>query len=215
MKKLKWIAVFILVFSNFALAQDESLVGYDSIVEELSSSTYSPQRAGTSMSLDEVKLHTGVALATSFITIRPEEGGYVNGFLRGVEFNFGIDLMSEEWLAEVAVRSYQPDDIDPDTQISMREFDLKVTYESRLARSLKGRFSGGLAARYLRFISRNQEEVLNDRYSTPASLFSAGLEFSLTKVLSLGSDVSYRTALIDESVDRSSLDASLRVGAEF
>ncbi|MEO0335015.1 MAG: hypothetical protein AAF202_01380, partial [Pseudomonadota bacterium] len=167
------------------------------------------------MSLENVKLHSSVALATSFITIRPEEAGYISGFLRGVEFNFGIDLLSEDWLAEVSVRSYQPDDINSDTQISMREFDLKVTYESRLSRSIKGRFSGGLAARYLRFISRNQEEVLRDRYTTPASIFSAGLAFSLTKVLSLGADLSYRTALIDDSVDRSSLDAALRIGAEF
>lgn len=208
-------SVLIFCFSNLALSQDEGLVGYDSIIQELSSNTYRAPSRTSGMSLDQVKLHTGLALATSFITIRPEQGGYVTGFLRGVEFNFGIDLLSDEWLAEVAVRSYQPDDLEIDTQVSMREFDLKVTYEPRLGRALKGRFSGGLAARYLRFISRNQENILNDRYSTPASLISTGLQLSLSRVLSLGSDISYRAALIDDSVDRSSVDATIRMNAEF
>ena len=209
------ISIVLALFAHFAQAQDENLVGYDSIVRDLSSSTFTRRATPGGMTLEDVKIHSGVGIATSFITIQPEAGGYVTGFLRGVEFNFGIDLMSESWLAEVAVRSYQPDDIDTDTQISMREFDLKVTHRSALSRSLTGRFSAGLAARYLRFFSRNQDLVDRDRYSTPASILSAGLQLQVTRVLSFGTDLTYRAALIDESVDRSSADATLRVNAEF
>lgn len=204
-----------LIFSFHSQAQDESLVGYDSIVEELSSSTYSGDSLGGADMLSNVKLHTGLGISTSYLTIAPERGSRMNAFMRGVEFNFGIDLFSENWISEVAVRTYQPEDVNETTQISMREFDLKLTYQSQIAQSLRSRFSGGLAARYLKFRSRDADEITKRQYSTPASIMAAGLQYSINKAISIGTDLSYRTALIDETVDDSSFDASVRLDAQF
>lgn len=214
--KLILIAAFIAPTLVLANAGEDDVVGYDSIIEELSSSrtsaeSYRPQEDP----LANVMIHGGAGYATSYINLNPEKGEKISGLLKGFEATFGIDLFSRDWIAEGAVRSYQSEELDRETQISMKEFDLKVVHRSELARALSARVGGGLAARYLTVERRVSEEILKPQYTTPSSLIFVGFQAHISPRISLGSDLSYRNSLIDDSIDQSSLDASLRLDAHF
>lgn len=226
--KIKFMKRHLLIFtcilgfsSNLALGQDQestdpNLIGYETLVEELSSqSTYQREYESSGDPFSEVLFHGGIAYATSYVVIEPEAGGSLNGVLRGVEFSFGIDLLSRHWIAEGAVRSFQPENLDSKTQISLREFDLKLVHQDTLSDKTSYRLGAGLTSRYLKFRSRVPSRVVKDRYTTPGALFFIGAEIFISPKISFGPDVSYRTALIDETVDRQSLDANLRLNAHF
>lgn len=200
-------------------AQDssESVIDYDSIVRELSTSS-SRYKAPTDYGGDplaNVMFHGGAAYTTSYVVIDPEFGAKLNGVLKGVEFSFGIDLLSRYWVAEGAVRSFQPESLDRNTQISLREFDLRFAYKSDLGPAMKYRLGGGLSSRYLTFKTRIPSEVVRDRYTTPSSIIFAGAQLNISDKISIGPDVAYRSALVDDTVDKKSFDANIKLNAHF
>lgn len=201
----------------WAQENDENTIDYDSIVRELStsSSRYKTPAGYAGDPLANVMFHGGVAYTTSYVVIDPEFGAKLNGVLKGVEFNFGIDLLSRYWVAEGSVRSYQPENLDRNTQISLREFDLRVVYNDDLNQAMKYRLGTGLSSRYLTFKSRIPSEVVRDRYTTPSSIIFAGAQLSLSDKVSIGPDIAYRSALVDDTVDKKSFDANIKLNAHF
>jgi hypothetical protein len=61
-------------------------------------------------------------------------------------------------------------------------------------------------------ISRNG---LRNDYTTPSSVLTAGVELLAAKSLTLGADISNRSALVGETIDRNSYDMTLRIDANF
>jgi hypothetical protein len=206
-----------LTLSPLVQAQyEENEISYDALVSELKNTTTT--RLPDTESGDpfaQILFHGGVAYSTSYLVISPEQGGSLSGLLRGVEFTFGIDLLSRNWLAEGAVRSYQPENLNKATQVSLREFDLKLVYNDEMSRNLRYRVGGGLTSRYLTFNRRDADRVLKDRYTTPSSVVFVGAQVKLGPKLSIGPDLSYRSSLVDETVDKKSFDANVRLSAHF
>ena len=193
-----------------ARAQD---AGYNSIVNELSSSTAWPPEGDP---LDSVKLHAGLGMATSYVNVEPEHGKTVGGLLAGIETSFGIDLLSNYWLAEGSVRSFNNDHLTRGTIVGLKEFDLKVIYHDTLASQFSYRFGTGLAARYLTLSSTLGERLTDqERYTTPSAIFLVGLSARISGMISVGTDFSLRTAMISDTVDKTALNAALRLDAQF
>ncbi len=222
MKRSKIFLVSVLVaisLSSFVEAQEEetNMIDYDSIVRELSttSNRYKVSSNYNGDPLANVLFHGGVAYTTSYLVVDPEFGAKLNGVLKGVEFTFGIDLLSRYWVAEGSVRSYQPENLDRNTQISLREFDLRLVYNDDLNQTMKYRLGIGLSSRYLTFKSRIPSEIVKDRYTTPSSIIFAGTQLSLSEKVSIGPDIAYRSALVDDTVDKKSFDANIRLNAHF
>ena len=196
-------------------ADDDNTIGYDSIVRELKSTSTYREPIAPSDPFSEILFHGSMGYTSSYVIIDPEYGNKMHGVLKGVEFTLGIDLLSKYWLAEMSIRSFQPEDLSPQTQISLREFDLKIIYHDDLSRSMSYRLGAGLSSRYLKFKSRVSEEVVKDRYTTPSSILTGGIQVHISKIISIGPDLAYRTALIDDTVDKQSFDANIKLNAQF
>ncbi len=215
MKKL--ILLFLVLFTvDLSLADEDEYEGYDSIVGQLSSTRSQLSKQPTyNDPFDQVLLHTGVGMALSMTNFQLGSKNRT-GFFQGVELNFGIDLFSENWTALGAYRNLGRATIDNrESQdiAELNEFDLMLVHRPRINRFMRFRTAGGLSARYLTYYDNLNNQQLN--YKTPAWTLNIGLESILTKVFTFTADVSYRSALINETIDNSAFGASLRVDANF
>lgn len=215
MKKLIFRSAFLslaLITGPLTYADSEDLVDYDQIISDLKGSTESKLPEVSTDPFDNVMLHAGVGLATSYIRVRPELGKSHSGFLTGVEANFGIDLFSKNWQAETSLRSFNSEQFTPDLNVSLKEFDLKIMNTQPVAGKLKLRLGAGLAARYMNVSSPQAKQT---EYTTPASIFDGALRAQITPNIGIGGELSLRTALISESIDRSAMNAAIRLDAQF
>lgn len=188
-------------------------LGYESIVNQLNREMEGPApRVQTKRSafdpFSEVMFHAGLGYAGLNQVITLSDGTNLHLNQRGMQVSFGIDLFSRNWLAEGTARSFgQSDELG--TKASVQEFELKVVYHDRSGTGAAGYHLGaGLSGRYLNLQSRSGEQVT---YSTPMGVATAGLDFFMSEKVSLGFDLNARDALIAESPDKGSYDATLRL----
>ena len=137
MKNLKNILIVssLLILPLSALAnQSDYDVNYDSIISELSRSRGKVALDSDEDPFNNIKLHGGVGFVTSLISISPGDR-IITGLHNGVEANFGIDLFSRQWMAEGSIRSFGDSHLEGNN-ISLKEFDLKLTYHNRLGRAV-------------------------------------------------------------------------------
>lgn len=197
---------------------EEEGLSYDTLIRKLSQGgetrTQSPQDP-----LNDVTIHLGVGLANSLFTIQHPNGDKTQGAQRGVQVAMGIDLFSRNWLAETTFRNYGESQFN-NTKLSTKEFDLKILYHSKISPVWGFQTGGGLAARYMKVnYSKKDEhskpEIYNQEFETPSTVVQAGLMTYLGQSLSIGADAALRTALIDETIDRSSIDLTIRLDGHF
>lgn len=200
---------------------EDGEIGYEDIVKDLSkdvsreekrvsenSSRARARRTGEQSSLDDVMIHGGVGLTQMFGTVGA--ASRVHLAQQGVQATLGIDLFSNNWMAEGAARNFTARDYDR-TAVSLKEFDLKIVYHNTFAPKLQYRLSSGLAARYLKIEGVNGTED----YKTPSSIFAAGADYLLSRTISIGGELATRSALISETADKNTYDMTLRLDANF
>jgi len=213
MKKFNLALTFVGVFAiQITSGSADTFSSYDDIVKELSSSRYEAKSA-TQPEQEVIRFHAGIGFVTSRVSLDlPAQypGIYT---LSGYEARLGIDLFSPRWIAEGAVRSYNPE-IFSGTELSLKEFDLMVNYRWPAARKIDLTFGGGMAARYLDFKGTIPAATL-ESYITPSSLFASSLILNVSSHINLGLAISYRNPLIDETVDNGSLDGAFRLSGQF
>ena len=202
-------------------ADDEDVTGYDTIVNDLnreahrsetaSSRARSAARPSTGDPFDSIWMHGGVGLTSLMQDIRFDDGQrlYINP--KGVQATLGIDLFSEHLSAEGSARSFTESDDSP-VRVAIKEFELKLYYRDRFAPKLGFRAGGGLSARYMT-IRRPRQDAVD--YTTPTSVATVGLDLYLSDRFSIGADISARSALTAETLDRTSYDGTLRMDAHF
>ncbi len=215
MKAKKLILTLFLVLglvptSGAATDDDESSMGFDSIVKDLTSSRSSIVQTDNDVDpFDLVLIHFGVGLVSSYLSYEAAVGP-VSGVQQGFQATLGIDLFSKNWQAEGAVRSFAETEINK-TRASLHEFDLKIVYSFTSHSSLAPFMGLGVAARYLDVIENDK----NSKYTTPASILFLGSSFNLSENVAIGGEVSYRRPLIDETAERSAVDLALRLNTNF
>lgn len=199
----------------FSLAQAEDYSSYDDIIRELKGSTSAPLQLGepNTSSLESVKIHAGVALVSSRVNLNLPQGAPSTKNMRGVEAAFGIDLFSPRWIAEGAVRSYNREKYS-NTNMTLKEFDLKLVHKHMLDSKNFVRVGGGMAARYLDF---DHSPVGSEptSYTTPASVMLLGIGSQITPGISITAEANYRSAMISETADDSSVDGAIRLTGSF
>lgn len=203
-------------FVQAAYADEDSDVSYEEIVKDLSkeqrNATNSSRTSASNYSrdsLDDVMIHGGVGITQMFGTV-DHAAGTTHLSQRGIQASLGIDLFSEHLLAEGTARNFSPQDY-RGTSISLKEFDLKVIYHNTFAPKIGFKLGAGLAARYLHIASN----MGTSDYTTPSSVITGGFEFLPARSLTVGADISQRSALIGETADRNSYDMTVRVDANF
>lgn len=197
-------------------------IGYEDIVKDLSKDVSKEQRKaidnssrasvreyGTQRTLDDVMIHGGVGYTHMFGTVN-YGGDRAHLSQRGIQATLGIDLFSDNWLAEGSARNFSSHDYG-NTSVALKEFDLKVVYHNKFAPKLGLRVGAGLAARYMQIANQTGS---ND-YTTPASVFTGGIELLAARNLTFAAEASARTAMISETLDKNSYDMTFRLDANF
>jgi hypothetical protein len=200
---------------------DEDYVGYDTIIKDLNREISTPA-SGTSRlrqrmvstsadPFDNVWIHGGIGFANTVQTVNPSDGEMLYLNHKGIQASLGIDLFSENWMAEGSARSFT-DNENVTTRVALREFDLKIYFKEKTSRKFGYRVGTGLTARYMT-IYRPLESAMT--YTTPASVLTFGMDFFLTDRFSFGADLSARNSIIAETIDRTSYDATFRLDTHF
>jgi len=211
----------------------EDFYDFDSIVKQLASKQPEVIAQNTGDPLEKVKIHFGIGFTNSFLSYAHNQGR-ADGFHKGFQASLGIDLFSPHWIAEGVVRTFGEANIE-DTRVSLREFDLKLIHVLNPNSFLSFHAGIGLAARYLnvkydvQVIADNQPTgtetaggasqshlVTQERkYTTPSSILLVGTSARLTDNLGFGAEISYRSALIDDTAERSAMNMTFRLNTNF
>ncbi len=200
--------------------EDENSIGYNQIVSELSSpKTQARARRVQAQAEDiyndpfeKVKFHTGLGYATTLSTLQHPGGEKTRIAQSGIQVSFGIDLFSENWIAEGSVRSFGENSYH-DYIVGIKEFDLKLLYQDHLYSNIGFHIGGGVAGRYLKL--QKVATTVTEEVSTPASVAVAGLDLRFSNVFSVGGEISTHSSMIDDTIDKSAFDATIRFDAKF
>lgn len=217
----KIVAAVALCFSLQAFSEEEnteSFTHWDNIVHDLRSSIQEPLPElvqETSSGLDGIEISAGAGLAFTFLALEGDPNLQSSGLLKGVSAQFGINLFHPSLFAEGAFRSYSTDSLSESVSVGLKEFELRIMHSHLFQKETLFRWGGGLSARYLDVSYRGGSRKEKIEYTTPSAVFSMGVARNFGKAVQIGPDVSYRSALVGDSIDRSSVDLNIRVNARF
>lgn len=212
--KLVPTVLFILTLGLSSHGSETEYSSYDDIIRNLRGAETSARISEVEpSSFQAIKIHAGAGLTNSHVRLATPGALKSSATLRGVEAFVGIDLFSRAWSAEGAVRSYTSEPFS-NTQLTLKEFDIKVVYRQEMGRPFYWRAGAGVAARYLDFSNR-PPELEKKTYTTPASLLVVGVGAQMSPSFSAGLDINYKNALINDTIDRSAIDGNIRLTGSF
>ena len=195
------------------------MIGYDAIVNQLNHEVAPPSqssrlknqgRAASSDPFDSIWIHGGAGFTSCMEDLTFPNGDHYLMNQKGIQAALGIDLFSENVMAEGTARSFgEGEDA---TKVSLQEFELKVFYKNRIAPQLSLKIGGGLDARYLSVHEASQSTTT---YTTPSSVLTAGLDIFLNEHFSVGGEISARNSMIADTMDHNSYDATIRMDTHF
>jgi hypothetical protein len=153
-------------------------------------------------------------LANALYNIKHNNGDSTYAAQRGVEVSLGIDLFSRYWIAEGAFRNYGQQKFE-NARLSLKEFDLKVIHRDLIAQGWAYRLGGGIAARYLSVDYQGPGLKYGEDFQTPASVLQGGIESILSKRITLGVDLAWKSSMIEDTPDQTSYEVVLRLAGHF
>lgn len=199
--------------ANAAIEDEESYSSYESIVQELTSSRSQQNRVAPLDPMEMIRFHASLGWVSSRLALNLPAGLPNATTMTGIETRFGIDLFSPYWIAEGAIRSFNPENIN-EFEMNFREFDLLVNNRNVVSRSFSFLFGAGLSARYLDF-STPPPGFSKANNTTPASVLTVGLSTQITKVMTFDAALSYRKALVQDTADSGAVDGVFRLSGHF
>lgn len=207
------------VLSMSALAEEstESFKEWDQIVTELRSDIQrnTPQIEDDYYGIDDVKISFGVGLSFSYLSLGGDPMFTSSGLLKGIGFQFGIDLFHPEFQAEGAFRNYSSYQLSDEVNAQVREFELRLVHSRRLPHSTSFRLGAGLSARQVDVAWRSPQGSASRSDSSPSAVFLLGVGRTFGKTLFIGPDLSFRSPFAGSSLEQSSMDFHIRANAVF
>jgi hypothetical protein len=191
-------------------ARDYEEVTYEDLIDQISShkKALENKSRGTNP-FDEVKIHGDFGYVNSFSDI--DLGSRkVQRYQNGIQISIGVDLFSENWFGETSYRNFGLSNNGTE-ELILKEIDLKFGYKSTWKGPWSYKIQGGLANRYLTLNDPGKSIHIDD--NSPMIMGAAGLRLHMNKVISLGFDLSARSALLSNTADRSSIDFTVGLGA--
>lgn len=189
---------------------DYEEVSYDDLLNELSAKKVSLKQEQSS-SFDTVRLHAGIGYVNSFSNIATQKQNF-NRHANGIQLSLGMDLFSPNWYSEGVFRNYGLTSSGSE-EMTLREFDLKIGYTDKLESIWSYSLSSGLSNRFLRFTDPARNIDVND--TTPSLVVSTGFSAQLHKNLSLGAELSARSAVVNRTADKNSFDFAFRLSTSL
>jgi hypothetical protein len=207
--------IFSLLPANRTLAvsgsDDYDEVTYEDLVQRISQKKNQIARTKTEPQLENLMIHMGFGLTTSVNSIN------VNGkdtlkAQNGFQLSLGIDLFSENFVAEGSIRNFGQSYSGYETR-SLREFDLKLLYQDKSANHTGFHLGSGLGTRILKISDSASNLNIND--TTPALIMVGGVDAFISRNTSIGLEMGWRNALVTSTVDKNSMDLTLRLDSAF
>ncbi|KYG64286.1 hypothetical protein AZI87_13700 [Bdellovibrio bacteriovorus] len=210
-KALQFVLIVFSVFSSSTLVQaasssDYEEVSYDQLLDELSSKK-NVMAAKQTSSFDDVRLHAGIGYVNTFTNIATQNKNF-NRHASGIQLSMGMDLFSPNWYSEGVFRNYGVTSSGAE-ELSLKEFDLKMGYTNKLESIWNYSLSAGLSNRFMRFTDPTRNIDVND--TTPSLVVSSGFAAQVHKNLSLGAELSARSAMVNRTADKNSFDFAFRL----
>lgn len=207
-----------LITTNVWAQEDESFSSYESIINELRDSANAPEPSSdleNGLDWDEIALHGGLSAAFSYISAESPSGRLGTGLLKGFEGHFGMNLFSRVSRAEMVYRNFSPEVLSRETTLTMNEFEARIVFLPVLRDRVLLRMGAGLSARQTEATFRDGAQTSRITQAHGASSLLLGFERKLAREVSLGPDFSYRSPMTNDSIEKSSWDASFRLNATF
>ncbi len=210
MTKLILILTSVFFTINLHAQESEDTYSYDTIVDQLNTNRVEePQDFGDPYK--NVKFHVGAGFSQSILNVK-SAGSSDAVTISGIEIKFGINLMSPQWIAEGTLRNYN-DSRSNGTSYQLREFEGKIVNTNLYAKNLFYRVGSGIAARNLTTNIENRD--VKKRYTTPSLILMAGSGMQLTNHIAVVGDVAFKTSIVNDTVDKNTLDFTLRLDTSF
>ncbi|MEM7646379.1 MAG: outer membrane beta-barrel protein [Pseudomonadota bacterium] len=207
---MKTLLLFLIIVPAFSFANFEN---YDQIVDKLSKYDLDEDRkkpAYRSEIRSFSRAHIGLGIAQTFydadaagLDSRVQNQG-------GLLINVGVDVLSSKWGIEGSYANYGRGNTD-NTEIKLREFALKGLYKPTVSKNWAMRLGLGVSSRFLD-ISNSAD---TQSYRTPSGLFLIGVDSYISSFISVGADLKFKTAMIDDTIDNNSVDLAFRVDTHF
>lgn len=202
--------------TNVWADEDGSYTSYDEIVNQLKASADAPSRPAVEVyQWDDVALHGGVGLATSWVSPQTPTGGPASGLLKGVEFNVGMNLFTRQLRAEGAFSTYTQSELNAENKADLQEFELRLIFMPKIQDNLSLRVGMGLTTRYMTLAALTGNQWQNYSASTPGSLLLLGFERKISQNIALGPDIAYHSAFVSDTFDKTAVNASFHLNATF
>jgi hypothetical protein len=202
-------AMLLLSVQSFAL-EEEKYDDYDSIVDNLSTSTAKANK-GDLFDFDSLALHFGFGFNNSAINLKSRGGSPSQVTMHGFQLGMGVDLFSPDYIAEIDYANYNPADKEG-YSYKLREYDFKAYYHHPLTSFFIGKAGFGVGAREL---SINTPHGGSTRETTPIGQLFVGSELMLGRHLGFLTDLTYKNALSGGTAEKSSFDLALGVNGHF
>ncbi len=208
MKKLIFIIVVLGCSVGFADYEN-----YDEIVNKLSAyenSKLTDNQAYRSEIRTFSRAHIGLGVAQTFFDADATALDSNMQNQGGLIINVGVDVLNSSWGLEGSYANFGTQNL-ANSQIKLREFNIKGLYKPSLNKTWSMRMGLGVSSR---FLDINNPQT-SESYKTPSGLFLFGLDSYVSQFVSVGADLSFKTAMIHETIDKNSVDLAFRVDTHF
>lgn len=209
------IAIFIILPCARTLAlpggDEYDEVTYEDLVQRISQKKNQISRSQTEPQLESLMIHAGFGLTTAVNSIN------INGkdtlkSQNGFQLSLGIDLFSENFMAEGAIRNFGQSYSGFETR-SLREFDLKLLYHDKYANHTGFHLGSGLGTRFLKISDSASNVNISD--TTPALIAVGGIDAYVARNTSVGFEMGWRSALVTSTIDKNAMDLTVRLDSSF
>ena len=194
--------------SSYGSNKDYEEVSYDDLLNELTSKKQKIQQDNNT---DTPRLHAGIGYANSFSNISTN-GQHFSRNATGIQLSVGTDLISQEWYAEGIFRNYGSNSNGAE-DFGLRELEAKIGYTNLLKDVWHYTISSGVSERFLKFSDPTRNIDVNE--STPELVISTGIFAQVHRNLSVGAEVSGRTAMVNKTSDQNSFDFAFRLNTSL
>ena len=208
MKKIALLLALIIsvpCFSNYE--------GYDQIVDKLTQYDKEDHKANHAYRPEirtYSKAHVGLGISQTFFDA--DAVGFDSRMQNqgGMIINMGVDVLNRHWGLEGSYSNYGSSS-NSNSQIKLREYALKGLYKPAINKTWSMRLGLGFSSRFLE-ISNPQT---NESYKTPSGLVLIGLDSYINSFISVGADLNFKTAMISDTIDKTSVDLAFRIDTHF
>ncbi|MGE5086734.1 MAG: hypothetical protein ACM3MG_10570 [Bacillota bacterium] len=213
-KSIQFALITLMTLSTSTMVQaasgrDYEEVSYEDLVGELSHKKDILTQSQNSANAP--KTHIGIGYANSFSNIAAN-GQNFNRYSSGVQLSYGMDMGSPRWYTEGIFRNYGSNSNGTE-DFSLRDLELKAGYTNIIQNIWNYSLSTGLSTRFMKFSDSSRN--INVDETTPSLVVSSGIFAQIHRNVSIGAEVSARTAMTNKPADKDSFDFAFRLNTSL